>query len=75
MIDNTNRYGIITRLFGDIFTCRKYKKLKCDVEDLLNTIHCDNNHFTNTRGHKKSCNEAKRIVIEYQKQLGLHRHD
>ena len=75
MLDNPNCYGIITRIFGDVFTCKKYKKLKRDVEDLLNIIHCDNNHFTNTRGHEKSCNEAKRIVIEYQKQLGLHRHD
>ena len=47
----------------------------CKCRELLNMIHCDNGHFTNTRGLEKSCDEARRIVMEYQKQLGLDRHD
>jgi hypothetical protein len=68
----------LSQWFGDLSNCREcreYRKLKSDVEKLLDMIHCDNGHFTNTRGHKKSCDEAGRIVMEYQKQLGLNRHD
>ena len=65
----------IVNSLGDLSKCREYRKLKCDVEDLLNIIHCDKGHFTNTHGHEKSCDEAGRIVMEYQKQLGLNRHD
>jgi NADH:ubiquinone oxidoreductase subunit F (NADH-binding) len=80
----TRRYrnvlGKLSQWFGDLShcncrECRECRELKSVVEQVLNTIHCDNGHFTNTRGLEKSCDEARRIVMEYQKQLGLDRHD
>ena len=48
-------------------SCREYRKLRSDVDELLNIIHRDNGEYTIEHGYEKSCDDAGAIILEMQK--------
>ena len=48
--------------------CKEYRKLRSDVDDLLNIIHRDNGEYTKEHGYEKSCDDAGAKILETQKQ-------
>ena len=49
-------------------SCKEYRKLRSDVDDLLNIIHRDNGEYTKEHGYEKSCDDAGAKILETQKQ-------